>query len=86
VPRHLVTVTQTSDWLWIGFAESGPTACPSAAASARQNVCQKTNDLAREAVGCMGMLARYAQGFYRIGEQQTVDTEEYNNATFSPCL
>ena len=37
-----------------------PTACPSAAASAPHKVCQKANDRARAAVGCMGGLGGLA--------------------------
>ena len=37
-----------------------PTICPSAAASALYEASSKPNDLAREAVGCTGVLGRVA--------------------------
>jgi hypothetical protein len=64
------------------------TACPSAAASAPQKVCQKANDLAREAVGCMGvfgtLVARSAQPpacVYHAGTQSPGTTGVYLNHT-----
>jgi hypothetical protein len=47
-------------WLLTGTSLNlhGPTSCPSAAASAPHKLYQKANDLAREAVGCMGGLGR----------------------------
>jgi hypothetical protein len=44
-----------------GLYGDGRTVCPSAAASAPEQPCQKASDLAREAVGCMGVFGTLAR-------------------------
>src|SRR5687767_14433759 len=68
------------EWCWnwrtvlVCVEMGGPTYCRSAAESAPQKHCQKPNDLAREAVGWNGVLARCEFAWY------------CSNTPLSPCL